>query len=125
MNEHKQRLAQQGFDYEQAVQTQDEETLLNTMKADALKRVKNTLIIDKIAKLENIQLETNDMSAKVEDMHNTYGVEKFEVMKQLAGNPSMLSAVSQQIVSEKVSHFLIENNKINWVSSKEKEPVNA
>ena len=125
MNEYKQRLAQQGFTYEQAVQTQGEETLLNTMQADALKRVKNTLIIDKIAKLENIQLETNDMSAKVEDMHNTYGVEKFEVMKQLAGNPSMLSAVSQQIVSEKVSHFLIENNKINWVSSKEKEPVNA
>ncbi|MBR1943797.1 trigger factor [bacterium] len=118
LNEYKQRLAQSGFTFEQALQQQGEEEILKSSHEDALKRIKNTLVIDKIAKLENIDMTTDDMQAKVAEMQNSYGLDKTEVMKQLAMNPTMLSAVSQQILSEKVTNFLVENNKMNYVAPK-------
>ena len=113
MEEYKQRLAQQGFTYQQAVEQQGEEEIMKSTQEDAIKRIKNTLVIDKIAKLEKIDMNTNDMQAKVAEMQYSYGLDKTEVMKQLAMNPTMLSAVSQQILSEKVTEFLIENKKLS------------
>lgn len=118
LSDYKQRLAQQGFTYEQAVEQQGEDEILKSTQEDALKRIKNTLIIDKIAKLEKIEMNADDMTAKVAEMQSAYGLDKTEVMKQLAMNPTMLSAVSQQILSEKVTEFLIENNKMNYVAPK-------
>ena len=118
LNEYKQRLAQQGFTFEQAVEAQGEESIMNTIKEDALKRIKNTLVIDKIAKLENLSIESEDMKNKVAEMQNAYGIDKNEVMKQLAMNPTMLSSLSQQILSEKVTKFLVENNTMNYVAKK-------
>ncbi|MGN0017946.1 MAG: trigger factor [Candidatus Gastranaerophilaceae bacterium] len=118
LNEYKHRLAQQGFTYEQAVENQGEEMILNSTKEDALKRIKNTLVIDKIAKLENISLEPDDMKSKVDEMQAMYGLDRNELMKQLAMNPNMLSSISQQILSEKVTNFLIENNNLNYVPAK-------
>lgn len=121
LNEYKQRLAQQGFTYEQAVEQQGEDAILKSNEEDAIKRIKNTLVIDKIAKLEKIDMNADDMQAKVSEMQSTYGLDKTEVMRQLATNPSMLNAVSQQILSEKVTKFLVENNKINYVAPKAKK----
>ncbi len=118
LNEYKERLAQQGFTYEQAVEQQGEDSILKTVEEDALKRIKNTLVIDKIAKTEKIDMNANDMQSKVAEMQNAYGLDKTEVMKQLAMNPTMLSAVSQQIISEKITNFLVENNKFNMVAPK-------
>ncbi|MGN1125632.1 MAG: trigger factor, partial [Candidatus Gastranaerophilaceae bacterium] len=118
LDEYKQRLAQQGFTYEQAIATHGEESVLASTKEDAVKRIKNTLVIDKIAKLENISMDADDMQAKVAEMQNAYGLDKTEVMKQLAMNPTMLSAVSQQIISEKITKFLLDNNTLNYVETK-------
>ena len=116
--DYKQRLASQGFTYEQAVAQQGEDEIIDSIKADALKRIKNTLVIDKIAKLENISMDANDMQGKVAEMQSAYGLDKTEVMKQLAMNPTMLSSVSQQIISEKVTDFLLKNNTMNYVAPK-------
>ena len=118
LEEYKQRLAQQGFTYQQAVEQQGEEEIMKSTQEDAIRRIKNTLVIDKIAKLEKIEMNTNDMQAKVAEMQYSYGLDKTEVMKQLAMNPTMLSAVSQQILSEKVTEFLIENNTMNYIAPK-------
>lgn len=118
LEEYKQRLAQQGFTYQQAVEQQGEESIMKSTHEDALKRIKNTLVIAKIAKLEKIEMSTEDMQAKVAEMQYSYGLDKTEVMKQLAMNPTMLSAVSQQILNEKVTNFLVENNTMNYVAPK-------
>lgn len=118
LNEYKQRLAQQGFTYEQAIEQQGEDSIMKSTQEDALKRIKNTLVIDKIAKLEKIDMNADDMTAKVAEMQSAYGLDKTEVMKQLAMNPTMLSAVSQQILSEKVTDFLVKNNTMNYVAPK-------
>ncbi len=125
LEEYKQRLAQQGFTYEQAVEQQGEEEILKSTQEDALKRIKNTLVIDKIAKLEDIHIDSNDMQSKVAEMQNSYGLDKSEVMKQLAMNPTMLSAISQQILSEKVTEFLVENNTMNYVAPKTEKKKSA
>ena len=46
-------------------------------------------------------------------------------MKQLAMNPTMLSAISQQILSEKVTEFLVENNTMNYVAPKTEKKKSA
>ena len=63
-------------------------------------------------------MNADDMTAKVAEMQSAYGLDKTEVMKQLAMNPTMLSAVSQQILSEKVTDFLVKNNTMNYVAPK-------
>lgn len=118
LGDYKQRLASQGFTYEQAVAQQGEDAIVDSIKEDALKRIKNTLVIDKIAKAEGISMDANDMQSKVAEMQSAYGLDKTEVMKQLAMNPTMLSSVSQQIISEKVTDFLIKNNTMNYVAPK-------
>lgn len=118
LGEYKQRLHQQGFTFDDAVEQQGEDKIYEQATEDAVRRIKNTLVIDKIAKLENISMTPDDMTAKVAEMQSTYGLEKTEVMRQLAMNPTMLSAVSQQILSEKVTDFLLQNNKMNYVAPK-------
>lgn len=120
LNEYKRRLAQQGFTYEQAVEQQGEDEIMKSTHDDAVKRIKNTLIIEKISKLENIDLDKDDMEAKVAEMEARYGMDKNEVMRELAMNTTMLSAVSQQILSDKITKFLVDNNNINYVKPKEK-----
>ncbi|MBQ3310743.1 trigger factor [bacterium] len=116
LNEYKDRLAQQGFTYEQAVEQQGEESILKQAREDAVRRIKNTLIIEKIAKLENISLDSSDMTSKLNELQSMYRLEKNELLKQLSMNPSIISSLSQQILSEKVTKFLVDNNKINYVS---------
>ena len=118
LNEYKIRLVEQGFTYQQAVDQQGEDKIMQSTQEDAERRIKNTLVIDKIAKLEKIEMTTDDMHAKVAEMQYSYGMEKSEIMKQLATNPTMLAAVSQQILSEKVTDFLVKNNIMNYVTPK-------
>lgn len=115
LDEYKQKLAMQGFTYEQALQQYGEEGIMSQLKEDAEKRIKNSLIIDKIASEENLTVEANDMEAKLEKMQNAYQMDKTSLMKQLSQNPGFLSSLSQQVINEKVANFLAENNTVEYV----------
>ena len=52
--EYKQKLSMQGFSWDQAVEAQGYDNIMNSLKEDAAMRVKNSLVIDKIAKEENL-----------------------------------------------------------------------
>ena len=88
---------------------------MEQLKEDAEKRIKNSLIIDKIASEENLNVEANDMESKLERMQNAYQMDKPALMKQLAQNPGFLSSLSQQVINEKVANFLAENNTVEYV----------
>ena len=113
--EYKQKLVMQGFTYEQALQQYGEDSIMEQLKEDAEKRIKNSLIIDKIASEENLNVEANDMESKLERMQNAYQMDKPALMKQLAQNPGFLSSLSQQVINEKVANFLAENNTVEYV----------
>lgn len=110
--EYKQRLAAQGIDWEALVKAQGEDQLLKNLDEDALVRIKNSLVIDKIAKDENIKLEQKDLEAKFAQLGAAYGLKPQDLIKQLGQNPEILASISQQAMNDKVKEFLMNNNKV-------------
>lgn len=112
INEYKQKLAAQGFTWEQALEAHGNDTIMNQLKEDAAIRVKNSLVIDKIAKLENITVTQEDFMAKLTELSQMYQIDPQTMAKQLAQTPSVLNALSQQALNEKVTKFLADNNTV-------------
>lgn len=112
VEEYKQKLAAQGFSWEQAIEAQGYDTIMNQLKEDAAVRVKNSLVIDKIAKLENITVSQADFSAKLTELSQMYQIDPQTMVKQLSQTPGVFNALSQQALNEKVTKFLADNNTV-------------
>lgn len=110
--EYRQRLAAQGIDWDNIVKAQGEDELLKNLSEDALVRIKNSLVIDKIATEENIKLEQKDMEQKFAQLGAAYGLQPKDLVKQLGQNPEIIASLSQQALNDKVRSFLMENNKV-------------
>lgn len=110
--EYKQRLAAQGINWDALVKSQGEDQLLKNLNEDALVRIKNSLVIDKIAKEESIKLEQKDLETKFAQLGAAYGLKPQDLIKQLGQNPEVLASISQQAMNDKVKDFLMENNKV-------------
>ena len=110
--EYKQKLAQQGFTWEQALQAHSYESIMEQLKEDAAVRVKNSLVIDKIAKEENITVSQSDFSAKLTELSQMYQIDTATMVKQLSQTPGIFNALSQQALNEKVTKFLADNNTV-------------
>lgn len=110
--EYKQRLAAQGINWDALVKSQGEDQLLKNLNEDALVRIKNSLVIDKIAKEENIKLEQKDIETKFAQLGAVYGLKPQDLIKQIGQNPEVLASISQQAMNDKVRDFLMENNKV-------------
>ena len=113
INEYKQKLATQGFTWEQALEAHGQDSIMTQLKEDAQMRVKNSLVIDKIAKLENITVTQADFTKKLTEMSAMYQIDPQTLVKQLTQTPGVLNALSQQALNEKVTKFLAENNTVN------------
>ena len=110
--EYRQRLATQGIDWDALVKAQGEDELLKNLADDALVRIKNSLVIDKIAKEENLKLEQKDLEQKFSQLGMAYGLKPQDLVKQLGQNPEIIASISQQAMNDKVRDFLMENNKV-------------
>ena len=86
--------------------------MVKNLKEDALIRIKNSLVIDKIAKTENIKLDQKDLEKKFGELSAAYGMKPQDLIKQLGQNPEVLASISQQAMNDKVRDFLMENNKV-------------
>ena len=113
VEEYKQKLQMQGFTWEQAVEAQGYDTIMNSLKEDAEVRVKNSLVIDKIAKTENITVSQADFTDKLNELSQMYQMDTATLVKQLSQTPGVFNALSQQALNEKVTQFLVENNTAN------------
>ncbi len=111
--EYRQKLSMQGFTWEQAVEAQGYDNIMKSLKEDAEVRVKNSLVIDKIAKEEKITVSQAEFGAKLSDLSKLYQIDTPTMIKQLAQTPGVFNAISQQALNEKVTRFLVENNKVN------------
>lgn len=108
--EYKQKLQMQGFTWEQALEAQGYDNIVKDLKEDAAVRVKNSLVIDKIAKEENITVSQSDFAHKLAELGQMYGMQPSDLIKNLTQSPNALNALSQQVLNEKVTQFLAENN---------------
>lgn len=116
--EYKNRLAAQGLTWEMITQIQGEEELVKNIHDDAKVRIKNSLVIDKIAKTENISLERTDLDQKFAELSSAYRISQQDLFKQISKNPEILSSLSQQAMNDKVRDFLVKNNKVEIVAPK-------
>ena len=113
VEEYKEKLAMQGFNWDQAVEAQGYDNIMNSLKEDAAMRVKNSLVIDKIAKEENIVVSQEEFGAKIAEISHMYQIDPQTMIKQLSQTPGVFNAISQQALNEKVTQFLADNNKVN------------
>ena len=114
--DYKQRLSYQGIDWDSLVKAQGGvDHLEETLKEDAINRIKNSLVIDKIAKVENLSLEAKDIEQKFAQIATMYGVGQKEMISQLGKSPEMLGSISQQALNDKVRDYLVANNKVEIV----------
>jgi len=116
--EYKNRLAAQGISWEMVTKTQNEEEFTKHLNEDAQIRIKNSLVIDKIAKVENLQLERADLDKKFAELSAAYRISQQDLYKQIGKNPEILSSLSQQAMNDKVREFLVSNNTVNIVAPK-------
>ena len=120
--DYKQRLAYQGIDWDTLVKSQGGvDHLEETLKEDALRRIKNSLVIDKIAKAENIKLEPKDLEHKFAELSAIYGLQQPDIIKQIGQNPEALGSISQQALNDKVRDFLVANNSVEIVAPKKQK----
>ena len=115
VEEYRQRLAMQGFSWDQAVEAQGYDNIMKDLKEDAKVRVKNSLVIDKIAKEENITVSQEEFGAKLAELSRMYQMDTKTMVKQLSQTPGVFNAISQQALNEKVTQFLSENNIVKLV----------
>ena len=113
VEEYKEKLAMQGFNWDQAVEAQGYDNIMKSLKEDAAMRVKNSLVIDKIAKEENIVVSQEEFGAKIAEISHMYQIDPQTMIKQLSQTPGVFNAISQQALNEKVTQFLADNNKVN------------
>jgi len=121
LQEYKQRLLAQGVEWEKVLESQGEDALLGSLKEEALLRIKNSLVIDKIAKLENIRVLPADLDKKLQEVEVSYRMSRADLLKQVQQNPEILNSLSQQSLNEKVNQFLVENNTVEFKAKKEKK----
>ncbi len=112
LEEYRQKLQMQGFTWDQAVEAQGYDNIMNSLKEDAAVRVKNSLVIDKIAKEENITVSQADFGSKLAELSRMYQIDTPTMIKQLSHTPGVFNALSQQALNEKVTQFLSENNTV-------------
>ncbi len=110
--EYKQRLAAQGINWDNLVKAQGEDHLAENLSEDALVRIKNSLVIDKIAKEEQLKLEQSDLEQKFAQLGAAYGLKPQDLVKQLGQNPEAIASISQQAMNDKVRDFLMNNNTV-------------
>ena len=111
-NELEQRAVAQGATLQAIYDAEGEETVKKELRADAIARIKNSLVISKIAVEENIKVQQKDIEEKIKLLAQTYGTTAKEVINEVQKNPMIINSLSQQALSEKITKFLNDNNKV-------------
>lgn len=116
------RLRSQGMNLEMflSFSGQSIEDLQEQMKADAEKRVRNNLVLEKIAKEENIVATEEEVNKELNDMAEAYKRSPEEIRNILAANGS-LGSLNEDVALRKTIEFLLENSK--EVPAEKKEEV--
>lgn len=102
-NEFTQRLAQQGMNFElySQILNQTEEDVKGQMSEDAKKRVRSRLVLEKIAEVEALKVEEEDITTEYQTISDMYGLE-LEQIKQIISPESL----SYDILLRKAIEFV-------------------
>ena len=123
VNEFAQRIAQSGLSMEQYMQFSGltVEKLMEQVRPEAETRIKSSLVLEQIAKEENIEVSDADIDAEVEKMAAAYGMEA-DKLKEYMGDAEKES-MKRDLAVTKAVDLIMENvkEKAKAKSKKEKE----
>jgi trigger factor len=106
------RLRMQGMNLELYFQFsgQNESVLREQMKGDAEKRVRNNLVLEAIAKAENIQVTDEEVNAELETLAKAYN-RPAEELREIFTRNGNLDNLKEDIAVRSTVKFLLENSK--------------
>ncbi|HEY0829241.1 MAG TPA: trigger factor, partial [Bacilli bacterium] len=106
------RLKKQGMALEQYYQFsgQDEAALRAQMQGDAEKRVRNNLVLEAIAKEENVSVTDEEINEELEKMSLIYQKPADELLAILSANGNLID-LKYDLVARKTVKFLVEHSK--------------
>lgn len=107
MNELETQLSYQGWNLENFAQLsgQTVEEIRSARKEDAKNIVKSSLVIEKIAKLENVEATEEDLNNELEKFGQMYGLE-IDKVKEMLGEAE-LDSFKDRVVNEKTIELLL------------------
>lgn len=114
LNDMKVRAQQRGQSIDDAIEKEGKDSVKQELAKEALSRIKNSLVISKIAKEEKIQVTPQDLEVKLAEVAHMYGVNQADMLKELYKNVNLVQSLTQQIISEKVSRFILDNNTVKY-----------
>jgi len=107
------RLKSQGMELAQYYQFsgQNEEALKGQMRDDAVKRVRNQLVLTAVAKAESIEVTEAELNEELTKMAEIYKREIEDIRNILTANGN-LEQMKSELVIKKTIDFLLENSKL-------------
>lgn len=109
VNEFAQRIQSQGMNMQQYMQItgMNEQTLAQQMKPQALERIQNSLLLEAVAKAENVEISDERLDEEVEKMAEAYNMEK-EKLYDLMGEESR-TQMKQDLAIQEAVKIIAEN----------------
>lgn len=103
------RLMQQGLSMEQYMQFSGMtmEKLLEQLRPDAEKRIKNSLVLEEIVKAENIEASEDDVEAELAKMAENYGMDADKLKEQMG--ESERESIKKELSLQKAVEFVMEH----------------
>ena len=108
--ETKQAAESQGHDWNKILDAQGKDKVDEQAREEAIRRIKNSLIIEKIAKSEGIKIEQSDIVEQVSQIAQAYRTSPQEILKEITKNHHFFTALTQQAAIKKVNDILLNNN---------------
>lgn len=105
------RISQQGLSFEQYMQltgmTVDQ--MREQMRPDAVKRIQSGLVLEAIAKEENLEVPEEDIDAEIEKIAGMYGMEADKMKEQMDKN--VKEDIKRDLAVQKAVELIMENVK--------------
>lgn len=112
INQTAMQLQNQGIDVRQLFTPDMVERLRENSRPDATQRIKRTLAMGEVAKLESIQVQPDELSAKVAELLKELADQKYD---QPIDQERIQAVVSEDLLKEKIVDWLIDHSTFELV----------
>lgn len=114
-------LMQQGMTLEQYAQFtgQTPAQLRAQMRPDALERTQGSLVLEAVAKAENIEATDEDVDKEIEEMAKMYGMKAEDLKKNMQETET--ENMKKDIAVQKAADFVVDNAKPKKATSRKKK----